>query len=307
MTRETKRLATLLLLALTCAPAWGCGDDKKDPGESDTDSAVPGQPDGGPDGSRPGDGGPGMDGAASDAASGPDATLDGAPDVPADGAADPADADALDGTVVAPDGATTTPDAEAEVDAATTDAATPTEPDANLDAGTEADAAFVDAGTDASIADASYSDAALDNNDAVLGFVQAANREEIVAGEIAQTRATNQQVVAYANDMVAMHSSAKDTLADFGLENGLVEGGSRDEDLFRERQLQVHRDLRAATDAAFDRLYMESQVAAHTEVLGVIDATLLPTATEPLRSQIQTLRPVIAEHLQRAQTILAAL
>jgi putative membrane protein len=318
MTLDSRSLAALLPIVLAGALAVGCGDDddKNGTSMSPSESADGSVRDSGPSaprsdggaGSADGGGGGSVDAAArdggtsvaEDASAGGNGNIDSGIDVDAGGGA-------LDGGPVSADGAVVgaQPDATSGGNGEPLDGGTPTTQ-------TDAGSAPTDARPpiDPSVLDATLLDGRVAppfDNDAVVGFVQAANQHEITAGELAVTRAQNPQVRAYAADMIAMHAPAKDTLADFALAQGIVEGDSRDEDLFRENQLQKGRELAAAPDAQFDALYVESQVLAHGELLSMIDAVLLPSATGALRAQLEATRPMIVDHLSRAMTLRAAL
>jgi putative membrane protein len=56
--------------------------------------------------------------------------------------------------------------------------------------------------------------------------------------------------------------------------------------------------------AAFDKVYIGSQITMHQQVLSLIDARLLPDASDSdLKALLGTLRTSVATHLSAAQTI----
>jgi len=58
----------------------------------------------------------------------------------------------------------------------------------------------------------------------------------------------------------------------------------------------------------FDRAYAEHVVAYHQQILGTIDERLLPAAKNAnLKSLLQSVRAVVAEHLDHAQTLMESL
>jgi putative membrane protein len=62
--------------------------------------------------------------------------------------------------------------------------------------------------------------------------------------------------------------------------------------------------LSKLTGAAFDRAYVDHEVAYHEQVLDAIDKVLLPNAKNPeLKALIEKVRPVIASHLQHAKLV----
>ena len=66
--------------------------------------------------------------------------------------------------------------------------------------------------------------------------------------------------------------------------------------------------LKTMSGADFDKAYMDSQVKMHQQVLDLIDNKLIPAAKDAdLKTELQTIRPKIAEHLKMATEIQASL
>ena len=60
--------------------------------------------------------------------------------------------------------------------------------------------------------------------------------------------------------------------------------------------------------SAFDRAYMEREVAYHAAVLEAIDGVLIPTTENAeLKALLEAVRPAIAAHLEHARQVRAAL
>ena len=58
------------------------------------------------------------------------------------------------------------------------------------------------------------------------------------------------------------------------------------------------------TGAAFDKAYIDNEVTYHQAVLDALDQTLIPGAQNAeLKTLLQTVRPNIAGHLERAKSI----
>ena len=59
---------------------------------------------------------------------------------------------------------------------------------------------------------------------------------------------------------------------------------------------------------AFDRAYIDREVAFHQTVLDALDDTLIPGATnEELRGLLQQVRPAIEAHLEHARELQSSL
>jgi putative membrane protein len=66
--------------------------------------------------------------------------------------------------------------------------------------------------------------------------------------------------------------------------------------------------LKGMTGAAFDRAYVEHEVAYHQQVLDAIDTTLIPNAKNAeLKEPLTKTRPAIAAHLEHAKSLQASL
>jgi len=59
---------------------------------------------------------------------------------------------------------------------------------------------------------------------------------------------------------------------------------------------------------AFDRAYVDNEVAYHQAVIGVLDGQLIPSATnEELKQMLVGVRPALVAHLQHAQHLQTSL
>jgi putative membrane protein len=66
--------------------------------------------------------------------------------------------------------------------------------------------------------------------------------------------------------------------------------------------------LKALKGAAFDKQYVDDEVAYHEQVLGAIDKVLIPNAQNAeLKDLITKVRPAIQAHLDHAKMIQASL
>jgi putative membrane protein len=144
---------------------------------------------------------------------------------------------------------------------------------------------------------------------------------EINAGKVAQTAASDTGVVSFASQMVTDHTtldsaafqlsqqlSIKPTLSDSTLPQAVM----AQQDTLQNMARNPTPDSTAASGdsttvpqpSAFDRTYMAGQVADHVRTLAIIDASLKVVQNQTLRDTLQnTIRPLIAMHLQMAQAI----
>jgi len=136
-----------------------------------------------------------------------------------------------------------------------------------------------------------------------------ANQNAVNAGEVAQTRGSATQVVAFANRMVTEHSAAiTDTQSILRLQNIGTADSTVNQQLTTEGNQLVPQLRAAAAGTNFDLTYMCSQVRSNAELIALIDAQLLPDAQNAvLRTNVQTNRALAQSDLNDALTIVQSL
>ena len=66
--------------------------------------------------------------------------------------------------------------------------------------------------------------------------------------------------------------------------------------------------LRKESGAAFDKAYVDHEVAYHQAVLDAVDHTLIPSAKNPdLKALLVKVRPAFVAHLEHAKSLQASL
>lgn len=131
----------------------------------------------------------------------------------------------------------------------------------------------------------------------IAGVTDAANSSEIEQAKIAERKAKNPEVKRFAGMMLTHHQRAQTELAKLGIKKA---------DSPVSIQLDTASastvDLLKNSTGDFDRVYIDSQVEAHRNVIALIDAQLLPNAKEPsLRAYLQKIRVQVEAHLQQAE------
>jgi putative membrane protein len=138
----------------------------------------------------------------------------------------------------------------------------------------------------------------------ILAITAAVNRGELRAADLAVARSDDARVVALANEIASDHQRAQarqDQLA-LGLRVTPVASG-----LSLSLGVQSALDerlLRSMPSTAFDRVYVETQIAMHTQVLALLDAVLVPMAVQPgIRTYLVDLRAAMARHREHARRL----
>lgn len=128
------------------------------------------------------------------------------------------------------------------------------------------------------------------------------NLTEIQLGELARDRATNPDVKAYAEMMIAEH-----TTAHTDLRNRATARKWTIKDVLNDENQTKKDNLSKLTAADFDRAYMRSQVADHQVTAGKF-ATQIDQGTDAeLKLYATQYKPNIDKHLVDAQNLVAQL
>ncbi len=131
-----------------------------------------------------------------------------------------------------------------------------------------------------------------------------ANSGDSARGKIAEQKATNAQVKAFAREMVTDHSGLnKKAVALAKKLNVTPQQSAADSDLVS-KVTSMNNDLQGKTGKDFDKTYMDQEVQIHQLVLDDLDKNLIPAAQNAeLKQLLQTARGVVQGHLQKAQQI----
>lgn len=142
-------------------------------------------------------------------------------------------------------------------------------------------------------------------NDAQIAhIVVTANQVDIDAGKLAETKSSSAQVKAFGKQMVTDHEGVnrqavalatrlKVTPEDNATSQSLKAGGADNV-----------KKLSSLSGSAFDRAYIDHEVAYHEQVLDAIDKVLVPNAkNEELKALIVKVRPAFVAHLEHARMV----
>ena len=157
-------------------------------------------------------------------------------------------------------------------------------------------------------ATAAYAEPAAPNDAQIAGIVVTANTVDIDAGKLAQKMSHNKEVKAFAKQMVTDHTGVnkqatalvkklKVTPEDSDTSKSLKEGG--DANIAK---------LKGLKGKAFDKAYVDNEVAYHQAVIDALDSTLIPNAKNTeLKDTLVNVRPAFVAHLEHAKHIQASM
>jgi putative membrane protein len=146
-------------------------------------------------------------------------------------------------------------------------------------------------------------------NDAeIASIVVTANQVDIDAGKLAQSTSTNKEVKSFAERMVIDHTGVNKTATELAAKLKVTP-----QDNATSRSLKARGDKNISTlkglhGAAFDKAYVEHEVAYHQAVLDALDKTLIPNASNAeLKALLVKVRPAFVSHLAHAKALLSGI
>jgi putative membrane protein len=142
----------------------------------------------------------------------------------------------------------------------------------------------------------------------IAHIVVTANQVDIDAGKLAESRGHSADVKAFGKQMVTDHSGVNmQAVALVKKLNVTPEDNPTSQSLKKEGEDNLT-NLKGLKGAAFDKAYIDHEVAYHEQVLDAVDKVLIPNAkNEELKALIVKVRPAFVAHLERAKTIQATL
>ena len=138
----------------------------------------------------------------------------------------------------------------------------------------------------------------------IASIVVTANQVDVDAGRLAAARATREDVRAFAQLMVTDHTGVNKSAADLAAKLKVTpQDNPTSQALKTEGEKNLAR-LKALQGAAFDRAYVDHEVAYHQQVLDAIDRTLIPgAANAELKALLVKVRPAFVAHLEHAKRL----
>jgi len=142
----------------------------------------------------------------------------------------------------------------------------------------------------------------------IAAIVVTANQVDIDAGKLASTKGSTADVKKFGAQMVTDHSGVnkqatalvtklKVTPEDNPTAQSLKKGGEENV-----------ANLKTLSGKAFDKAYIDHEVAYHQQVLDAIDTTLIPSAQNAeLKALLVKVRPAFVAHLEHAKHLQASL
>jgi putative membrane protein len=142
----------------------------------------------------------------------------------------------------------------------------------------------------------------------IAAIVVTANQVDIDAGKLAEGKGRSKEVKDFARQMVTDHTSVNKSATDLAGKLKLTpEDNPTAQGLKKGGEANLAR-LRKLDGAAFDKAYVDNEVAYHQAVIDAVDKTLIPSAkNEELKALLVKVRPAFVAHLEHAKYMQATL
>ena len=142
----------------------------------------------------------------------------------------------------------------------------------------------------------------------IAAIVVTANQVDIDAGKLAAARGTDPEIKKYGEQMVAAHTGVNKSATEL-----VTKLKVKPEENATSKALQAGGDknlasLKSLKGAAFDKAYIDNEVAYHQQVLDAVDKTLIPSASNAeLKALLVKVRPAFVAHLEHAKQLQSSL
>ena len=142
-------------------------------------------------------------------------------------------------------------------------------------------------------------------NDAqIAAIVVTANQVDIDAGKLAESKASNAEVKAFGRQMVTDHSGVNKQATELVTKLGVKPEDNATAQSLKSGGAAHVQALSSLSGAAFDKAYVDHEVAYHQQVLDAVDKTLIPSARNAeLKALLEKVRPAFVAHLEHAKQV----
>ena len=138
----------------------------------------------------------------------------------------------------------------------------------------------------------------------IAHIVVTANQVDIDAGKLAESKGSSADVKAFGKQMVTDHSGVNKQAEELVKKLKVTPEDNPTSESLKKGGEENVRHLHTLSGSAFDKAYIDHEVAYHEQVLSAIDKTLVPNAkNEELKALIVKVRPAFVAHLEHAKMI----
>ena len=138
----------------------------------------------------------------------------------------------------------------------------------------------------------------------IAAIVVTANQVDIDAGKLAKATSKTKDVQDFAERMIVDHGGVNKSAGDLVKKLGVKPESNATSESLQKGGDDNLAALKKLNGAAFDKAYIDHEVAYHQAVLDAVDKTLVPNASNAeLKALLVKVRPAFVAHLEHAKHI----
>ncbi|HYM22461.1 MAG TPA: DUF4142 domain-containing protein [Vicinamibacterales bacterium] len=145
-------------------------------------------------------------------------------------------------------------------------------------------------------------------NDAqIAAIVVTANQVDIDAGKLAESKGSTADVKAFGKQMVTDHTGVNKQATELVTRLGVKPEDNPTAESLKSGGADNVKHLESLKGKAFDKAYVDHEVAYHQQVLDAVDKVLIPNAKNAdLKALLVKVRPAFVAHLEHAKHLQAS-
>ncbi len=139
----------------------------------------------------------------------------------------------------------------------------------------------------------------------ILAFTATANKGEIAEGKLAETKATNAKVKAFARQLVTDHTAMLSEGTSFAKKNNITADSTKDDvqDLQKDANNEVKELNSKAKGMDWDKNFVDKEIDGHKKVLDKIHDLQNSTQNAQLKEMLTKAAQKVQAHLDKAQAL----
>ena len=142
----------------------------------------------------------------------------------------------------------------------------------------------------------------------IASIVVTANQVDIDAGKLASSMAANGDVKKFGEQMVTDHTGVNKQATELVTKLKVTPKDNPTSESLKSGGAENVANLKKLKGAAFDKAYVDHEVAYHQQVIDALDKTLIPNASNAeLKALLVKVRPAFVAHLEHAKHVQASL
>jgi putative membrane protein len=142
----------------------------------------------------------------------------------------------------------------------------------------------------------------------IAAIVVTANQVDIDAGKLALSKSHTKEIREFAQRMITDHTGVNKSAVDLVTKLKVTPEDNTTSQSLKSGGEENLKNLKTLKGAAFDKSYIDHEVAYHEQVLNAVDKVLIPNATNAeLKALLVQVRPAFVAHLEHAKRIQASL